>query len=497
MINLKASTLATLFPFGFCLLLGQGCFAADDFDVSIQTDTSATASIDGGDTTTKHDSTTSTASVVGKESSECEPYGRASSATAAASVHRDEISSNNIRYTLAVSGMSKGGHFRTCSSCGALGFKGCVGSHGNDTHASSFAHASATVQVAFAQATLPGPYVLSIGPSAQALPVGATFAVSGPTGSIPVPQGANEVKIRATPGAIFTVQSSLDLPTTNKGGCCEDQKSQSLPIQLSLHPAALAADNDIPFILRGSFASGFHSVGIVELMKDDKTWATHCTATLIGERTALTAAHCVAGRYTAEVDQKHMRLLLGTSVDDPDAKIFSIEKASVPVAKTAGDFNYRIIGNGSSVSTEDDVAVVLLGESPPTNLFPRYALYSGKPTLESLTSGDDKEPLYFVGYGIYDLTTSSDGKLDTSSAGKRRQAIVPIGAIQNQTFSYVANTQGQNVCSGDSGGPALLEYPPSGWMIVGVTAYGATTCLNGRSMRVDVYKAWIDRQFSQ
>ncbi|MFL9892387.1 trypsin-like serine protease [Paraburkholderia sp. RL17-381-BIF-C] len=476
------------------LLISSTVSASEDFSISLQTDTSASASIDGGLTQTAQNPTSSHASVVGSESSQCQPYGRGSSASSAADVQQEPVPSNDIRYTLAVTGLSKGGHYRTCTGCV---FNECAGLHGNDTNAASFAHAGATAVIAFAQGILPGPYLLTLGQISHNLPTGATVAVEGPEGPIAIPTGAQQIILHASPGAIFTVRSSLDLSTKDKGGCCEDHKAQSLPMQIAVHPAPLAATNDRPLMLGGTFASGFHSVAIVELKKDDGTWATHCTATLIGDRTALTAAHCVAGRYKPDVDKKNMRLLFGSSMDDPNSKIYSIKAAKYPEGKVAGEFNYRVVVNGQSITTEDDIAVVLLNDSPPKDLFPRYALYSGVPSLESLTQGNDKEPLYFVGYGLYDITTSQDGKLDTSSAGKRRQAIVPIDAVQNQTFSYVANKLGQNVCAGDSGGPAMLERAPTGWMIVGVTAYGAETCVDGRSMRVDVYKKWIDSQFAQ
>lgn len=109
------------------------------------------------------------------------------------------------------------------------------------------------------------------------------------------------------------------------------------------------------------------------------------------------------------------------------------------------------------------------------------------PTLQRLI--DDTEPIPFVGFGLYSI--EPDGN-SGSGAGKKRQAFVKIDSQDKRTFGYALNVSGQGVCRGDSGGPALIETPPNGWRVLGITAYGTANCSRGRSMKVDAFVTWIE-----
>jgi len=109
----------------------------------------------------------------------------------------------------------------------------------------------------------------------------------------------------------------------------------------------------------------------------------------------------------------------------------------------------------------------------------------------SALQGDNlDDQVLYVGFGI------SDGIKETGS-GVKRSTHMPITWIEND--SYYTVPQGSGTCSGDSGGPGILETTPGDWKVVGIVSAGTDLpgeedpCLVGYGIytRVDAYASWI------
>jgi|GEM_PF-4687951 hypothetical protein len=173
-----------------------------------------------------------------------------------------------------------------------------------------------------------------------------------------------------------------------------------------------------------------------------------CTATVIGQRTLLTAAHCVKGKWP-----------IYFYVGDMDGRQYIAESAAMHPQYQGGNVA--------------DLAVIRLTEAV-VGVTP-MPLAQQQPRLSELVT--------LVGFGK---------KHETGDYGVKRFAQNKIGRVNAQTFSIYGSSGGYgNVCDGDSGGPSLalrngLE------VIVGVHSTKAGACgTTGHDMRVDVFIPWI------
>lgn len=150
-----------------------------------------------------------------------------------------------------------------------------------------------------------------------------------------------------------------------------------------------------------------------------------CTGTLIGERTVVTAAHCLPPNIDVSADS--MLVFFGRRIDDPDG-------VSVRVTEAVANPSW------SSSTLAGDIGLIALADPAPVDPVPlAYA------DLDATSKAGDGGRV--VGFGI----TEAEG----GGNGVKREGAAEIARI-TQSSIYLAPGQAAT-CNGDSGGPLFLN----------------------------------------
>jgi secreted trypsin-like serine protease len=212
--------------------------------------------------------------------------------------------------------------------------------------------------------------------------------------------------------------------------------------------ACRAADpaTDEDAIIGGRIDRSHHAVGQVGRLYEGSA-GFHCSGTLIGPRTVLTAAHCLF------MDGE--RLYAGDLVFDVGGVTHAIARSSVSPSY-----------DPTRLEGWEDAALLRLDQ--PSRIDP--IAVSIDPPLD----GVEAEVL---GFGV----TGNGG-----GAGRRRRARITIGHVSDREIFYDSSDAG--ACYGDSGGPILQNDA-----LVGVTSRGtASDCREvDIAQRADVITVWI------
>lgn len=334
-----------------------------------------------------------------------------------------------------------------------------IGISGNDTKGKAPAHASARVTIRFDGKAGPTEYLVRIGTPSSG--VTSTIRLSDHLNkNIPIKNKRDgTIQISGKPGDVYYLELGLSEHA-------ENHETSSTRVDLQVLKAPILASRrkkDFHTKIYGGYptpTTDYKAVGAL-LINDD----LHCTATLIGPKTLLTAAHCLQG-YESQV--KSMTFILGSNKTKPEAT-YRITNF-IP--------HYSFDPDPNSTGYHNDIGLVYLSEQPSTE---PVRLHREGPSWESIQTSKTK--LTFVGFG-YDM-------IDLQEFGKgiKRDGSWPINKVQDH--HVVFHVQGMNTCEGDSGGPAFLMIAKQP-VLVAVTSGGYRDCTNGFSTRVDSFLAWLD-----
>ncbi len=221
-------------------------------------------------------------------------------------------------------------------------------------------------------------------------------------------------------------------------------------------------------IVGGSVSTGDPEVFMLRMIYSNGT-ASGCTATLIGEHTLLTAAHCV----DPAINNAEAVTIFATNETYANN---TTQQQWIRIVETRMHPGWNAGGD----SLEHDIALALLQRAPGV----QPKMWNREPLF-----GKQGAPIRAVGYGI----TSRQ----KSDSGTKRQVNLTVAGLQ-QTHLFLGDQMGKGICSGDSGGPTFHVFADGRERQIGVHSFdGNGVCTYGGDIRTDAYVSFIDQWLNE
>jgi V8-like Glu-specific endopeptidase len=198
-----------------------------------------------------------------------------------------------------------------------------------------------------------------------------------------------------------------------------------------------------------------------------------CTGTLVSDQLVVSAAHCVKAIGSEIPSGVPIGFFYGQSVYASGAS-----SKILPFASWQAHPSYKGGNPPAALTNWYDIGVLKLAK--PTTITPIKLIRPKE--LGLLKYGTE---LLIAGYGL----TSAKNQ---GSSGTKYYATTTLAAVGQSELLLGGKGQPQT-CSGDSGGPTLVDASGSeDWRLVGVTSRGDQSCLlESVDTRVDSFLSWI------
>lgn len=440
--------------------------ATEPYVITLTQGNSVTLSAYGASPATTTGSAKLALSLPGTEASACAPIKdeRKSSASSSADVNVVERRQDGITLELLSNTVANGGKYHDCVLCQkGPGVSVCIGSKPQYTTASAESKAGATVAIAFAPTADEATYFLDVGVANR----GATAALSVADQAgepVPLADRAGTYSIRARPGATFYVSATLDTRVSHRGEFGSDTAANASRVDIKLRRAPLLTANRgfMPYIKGGKETSSFKTVGA--LLIDG---LLHCTATVVGPTTLLTAAHCIQGY---ENQLSNFTFLIGANIVQPTYGPVQVIGFAYPDG-TDRRFSF------DRKTLKDDIGLLYLKTAASAKAI---ELHNGVPSWDAVLSGGKN--LIFVGFGFDVISGEQVG------ASIKREAAWQINAVESRRVLF--SVPKTSTCKGDSGGPAFIIEDEK-LVQVAVTSGGEEDCSAGFETRIDSFQPWL------
>jgi hypothetical protein len=241
-----------------------------------------------------------------------------------------------------------------------------------------------------------------------------------------------------------------------------------MPLIPALFAAALAPTP--PPLVGGRPADAPASVGAL-YAEVDGSRVSFCTASLVADDLLLTAGHCLPVLAEARDQGLAVGVAFGERLSEPEGLL------------TGRLGEGRAHPQWNEDTLEHDLALIELIDEVAVEPLPLFA-------SDAETAVGQSPALTFVGWG-----TTGDLRRD---GGVRRSVTLPVEGL-SELFVYTFDAaQGHNLCSGDSGGPGLVEEDGQLYLVAVASLVfadrpGGYACAggHGRSARIDVDQRWI------
>lgn len=153
-----------------------------------------------------------------------------------------------------------------------------------------------------------------------------------------------------------------------------------------------------------------------------------CSAVIVSENAALTAAHCTTN------DFKTLIVIFGTKIKKGESTARKVVSVAIPQKRILNKFNDQDTA---------DLALVFFEGEMPGNYEPANFVFNEKQFLKG-------QVISVAGFGVTNGSTMI-------GAGTLRESQVVISTQLGKSEFLIDQTTGYGACQGDSGGPALAD----------------------------------------